>query len=158
MTRRPKSEPLGRLGAPSDAYIVAEKADVSGLRRRVRAELNECGAPPSESFDCLVALTEACTNALLHGRTTDDALPPKVAWKIDSQAARFFVKDFSNLRWSIAAHPSTRLVDFTESDAGTRIGGFGLDLMQRLMDEVEIAIEPQGTTVRLVKFFTSPIS
>jgi anti-sigma regulatory factor (Ser/Thr protein kinase) len=137
---------------------VAEKADVSGLRRRVRAELSDCGAPPSESFDCLVALTEACTNALLHGHKNEESPPPKVSWKIDSQAARFFVTDFSNLRWSIAAHPSSRLVNLAESDVGPRIGGFGLDLMQRLMDEVEIAIEPQGTTVRLVKFFTSPIS
>jgi anti-sigma regulatory factor (Ser/Thr protein kinase) len=158
MTRRSKSEPLGRLPAHGDGFVVAEKADVSGLRRRVRAKLNECGAPPAETFDCLVALTEACTNALLHGRRNDEVLPPKVSWKIDSQAARFFVKDFSNLRWSIAAHPSTRLVDLRELDSGSRIGGFGLDLMQRLMDEVEIAIEPQGTTVRLVKFFTSPIS
>jgi serine/threonine-protein kinase RsbW len=157
MTERSKSEPLGRQRPSGEAFVVAERADVSGLRRRVRAELNECGAAPSESFDCLVALTEACTNALLHGRRSDETQPPKVSWRIDSPAARFFVKDFSNLRWSIAAHPSSRLIDLTDT-ADRRIGGFGLDLMQRLMDEVDIAIEPQGTTVRLVKFFDSPTS
>lgn len=157
MTRQSESEQVGRQRPSGEAFVVSEKADVSGIRRRVRAELNECGAPPSESFDCLVALTEACTNALLHGRGSDDTQPPKVSWRIDSQAAQFYVKDFSNLRWSIAAHPSSRLIDLSDS-ADRRIGGFGLDLMQRLMDEVEIAIEPQGTTVRLVKFFSSATS
>jgi anti-sigma regulatory factor (Ser/Thr protein kinase) len=158
MIKRSKSEPRGAGRRPDDAFVVAERADVSGIRRRVRAELNECGAPPSDSFDCLVALTEACTNALLHGRGSDDAEPPKVKWNIDSQVARFFVEDFSNLRWSIASHPSSRLADLADQDLETRIGGFGLDLMRRLMDEVDISIEPHGTTVRLVKFFTSATS
>jgi anti-sigma regulatory factor (Ser/Thr protein kinase) len=158
VTKRSRSEPLGGPRPSGDAFVVTERSDVSGIRRRVRAELANRGVAASESFDCLVALTEACTNALLHGRGSSDSQPPKVSWRIDSQAAHFFVKDFSNLHWSITAHPSGRARNLTHTETGPRIGGFGIDLMQRLMDEVEIAIEPQGTTVRLVKFFGAPTS
>jgi anti-sigma regulatory factor (Ser/Thr protein kinase) len=135
----------------TDQFLVAQESDLSRIRKRVRADLKKKGVPPPASFDCLVALTEACTNALVHGRSRGRAAA-EVTWTIDSDAAQFVVKDFSNRLWSIATHPSGR-VRIEDSDLKRRIGGFGIDLMRRLMDEADISIQPHGTTVRLVKSF-----
>ncbi|MGH2788129.1 MAG: ATP-binding protein [Actinomycetota bacterium] len=158
MSRPFSSEPR-EAEVATDGCVVAREADLSGVRRRVRAELKEYGMSPSASFDCLVALTEACTNALVHGRSTgpggDQA---HVMWAIDSHAARFYVRDFSNRRWAIAVHPSGGVPPGDDPDIKERVGGLGIELMRRLMDEVDISINPHGTTVRLVKLFGRAIS
>lgn len=130
-------------------HPLADKASLSGVRRAIRSDLNRAGVDPSLSFDCLVAVTEACTNALMHGHDDEDPFP-EIEWEIDGDAARFFVLDYSTQQWSRTSHPSwDGLEDLDETE--DRVGGFGLDLMRGLMDEVEIRIGPDGTTVCLVK-------
>lgn len=129
-------------------HPLADKASLSGVRRAIRAELNRAGVDPSLSFDCLVAVTEACTNAIVHGGIHDDR-PPEIGWEIDRAEVRFYVRDFSTQEWSRRAHPSRRVV--VNGDVADRVGGFGLELMRNLMDEVQIATGAGGTTVELVK-------
>ena len=128
---------------------VFDKASLSGVRRLIRAELNRVGADPSLSFDCLVAVTEACTSALLHGIAADNDDPaPEVSWEINPQVARFYVTDFSSRSWeSRAAHPSGRPEGRPEHNPGPA----GLDLIRGLMDEVEVESRAGGTMVSLVK-------
>lgn len=130
-------------------HPLADKASLSGVRRAIRSDLNRAGADPSLSFDCLVAVTEACTNALMHGHDDEDPLP-EIEWEIDGEAARFFVQDYSTQHWSRTSHPSWDGLEEL-ADIEDRVGGFGLDLMRGLMDEVEIRIGPDGTTVSLIK-------
>jgi len=127
-------------------HPLADKASLSGIRKEIRADLSKAGADPSLSFDCLVAVTEACTNALVHGHRADDA-PPEILWEIDGRSARFYIQDYSTQEWSKTSHPSRD----AEAEFEERIGGFGLDLMRGLMDEVDIQIGSHGTTVCLVK-------
>jgi anti-sigma regulatory factor (Ser/Thr protein kinase) len=129
-------------------HAIVDKASLSGIRRRVRAELHDRGAPPSASFDCLVALTETCTDALRHTDASFGEQPPEISWIIDSDEARFLVEDHSQPRSSMAAHPSRSAVTRSQDP---RIGGFGIDIVRRLMDEVEVSIEPQGTKISLLK-------
>jgi anti-sigma regulatory factor (Ser/Thr protein kinase) len=93
-------------------------------------------------FDCLVAVTEACSNALRHGR---GEAAPRLRWRIERDCVCFDVQDYSTVRWSQGArlNGSDGLAD--------RVGGFGLELMKGLMDSVEIRMGPGGTTVGLVK-------
>jgi anti-sigma regulatory factor (Ser/Thr protein kinase) len=127
-------------------HPLADKASLSGVRKEIRADLTKVGADPSLSFDCLVAVTEACTNALVHGHRADDP-PPEILWEIDGHSARFYIQDYSTQEWSKTSHPSRD----AEAEFEERIGGFGLDLMRGLMDEVDIQIGSDGTTVCLVK-------
>jgi anti-sigma regulatory factor (Ser/Thr protein kinase) len=127
-------------------HPLADKAGLSGVRKKIRADLSKAGADASLSFDCLVAVTEACTNALLHGQSSDDP-PPEILWEIDGHSARFYIQDYSAQEWSKTSHPSRD----AEAEIEQRIGGFGLDLMRGLMDEVDIQIGPDGTTVSLTK-------
>ena len=117
------------------------------MRKAIRGDLSRVGAQPSLAFDCLVAVTEACTNALLHGQGSGEDPRPEILWEIDQGTARFYVQDYSTQQWSKTSHPSRD----AEAEIEERIGGFGLDLMRGLMDEVDIRIGPDGTTVCLVK-------
>jgi serine/threonine-protein kinase RsbW len=114
---------------------------VAVVRRSVGADLVVAGADDQARFDCLVAVTEACTNALVHGH---GEATPRVSWRIDGATARFCIEDYSEHRW---AEPPGGNGDTAE----TRTGGFGLQLMRRLMDRVDISIEAHGTTVELAK-------
>ena len=125
---------------------LADKSSLSGIRKIIRSELKDAEAPASESFDCLVAVTEACTNALVHGRGESEAPDPEIGWEIDSACARFYIRDFAPQQT-----PSTKPAAKGEE----RDGGYGLKMMRQLMDEVDIRFSPEGTTVMLVKYFES---
>lgn len=105
------------------------------------------GAEPSTAFDCLVAVTEACTNALIHGRRDLASADPRIGWDIVDEEARFWVQDFSANPWDWTAPPRETYA----FDLEARYGGFGLRLMRELMDRVDISSTPEGTAVRLMK-------
>lgn len=133
----------------SDRHTITSKAGLADVRRAIRADLREARAEAALAFDCLVAVTEACTNALLHGRDREDAPHPTVGWEIDGGTAVFCVEDYSTERWSRAMHPSRESSETQDLDE--RVGGFGLQLMRDLMDDVVIERGPAGTTVTLTK-------
>src|SRR3712207_975236 len=76
------------------AHLLVDKASLSKIRKLVRADLVKVGARPSVVFDCLVAVTEACTQAL-HGRGERVGEPSKITWTIDRSRAEFCVEDYS---------------------------------------------------------------
>jgi serine/threonine-protein kinase RsbW len=130
---------------------LVDKASVSEVRKRLREELESSGADPDLAFDCLVALTEACSNAYLHGHSEDTVdRPPLVEWEIDGRHATFIVRDFSNHGWDRTSYPSIP-VDAEMTAPETRVGGLGLKLMTDLMDTVDIERTESGTTVTLTK-------
>ena len=130
---------------------LTSRAALAAVRKAIRADLREARADPSLSFDCLVAVTEASTNALLHGTDHDDTPHPQVAWDVDELRAIFEIQDFSTEQWSRTMHPSRDILDALTQESDVRVGGFGLSLMRELMDDVEIARGPLGTTVTLTK-------
>ena len=121
---------------------LADRSTLSAIRRQIRAALNEVGAPTASAFDCLVAVTEACTNALLHGQA-EGAPAPEVRWEVTTDIARFEITDFSG-REGAEPPPQNEI---------PRDGGFGLQLMRQLMDDVDIRFSPSGTTVSMEKSF-----
>lgn len=127
------------------------KSSLSGIRRQIRSDLSAVGADESLAFDCLVAVTEACSNALVHGQARSPGSgPPEISWEVTPTQARFVIVDFSTEEWSRTVHPSWDS-DEIPDDMSRRIGGFGLDIMRGLMDDVDIRLSGTGTTVTLVK-------
>ncbi|MFN2526555.1 MAG: ATP-binding protein [Actinomycetota bacterium] len=132
-------------------HRIGDKASLSTIRRSIRSELSGVGIDPAEAFDCLIAVTEACTNALIHGRDCDGEEPdPEISWDIRDSRATFCVRDFSSARLSRAAHPAAGDV---ASGRQETLQGMGIALMHNLMDEVEIRCGPTGTEVTLYKEF-----
>ena len=128
-----------------DGFPLTDRSALGILRREIRDDFERVGADPSLVFECLVSLTEACTNALKHGQGEAEAgeHQPSVTWTIEPHSARFTVRDFSGRRWSDRREP----IDLTEPADG----GYGIELMRKLMDEVSIDTDSEGTTVRLTK-------
>ena len=137
----------------AEGYPVAGKTSLTAIRRRLRAELNRLEIDPALSFDCLVAVTEACTNALVHGMEDSETPHPELSWEIGRSSARFSIRDFSAQGWAMAAHPSGGLMDLSRDEFERRVGGFGLPIMRQLMDDVDIKLGARGTTVILTKQF-----
>jgi anti-sigma regulatory factor (Ser/Thr protein kinase) len=127
------------------------KASLSGIRRLIRADLHSVNADDSLAFDCLVAITEACSNALVHGQArSPGSPPPEISWEITRNQARFVIVDFSTEEWCRTVHPSWDSDDLP-GDMSRRVGGFGLEIMRGLMDDVDIELGSGGTRVTLVK-------
>ena len=140
-----------------NSQTLTSRAGLAGVRKAIRADLRRVRADPALAFDCLVAVTEASTNALLHGLKPDDTQHPEVTWEIDDARAVFQIQDFSTERWSRAMHPSRDVADPLDGDPEARVGGYGLQLMRELMDDVSITRGPLGTTVTLTKTLRAPV-
>lgn len=147
--------PLDNEGSSlANSRPVTDEASVSAIRRELREALGRLDVDPDESFDCLVAVTEACTNALVHGSGhNSNGRAAEVSWEFEGRLARFYVTDFSSVSWSIADRPPSGVIDVSAEEVERRIGGFGFPLMRNLMDEVDVHIGDRGTTVVLTKHF-----
>lgn len=131
-------------------HSVADKASLSGLRRSIRAVLADAGVDPSAAFDCLVAVTEACTQALIHCK--DEGDEPAVSWRLDPGSIRFDVREAACTRAvSKATHPSGRYPRATGAVDELLGPDLPLALMRSLMDEVEVCEGPSGRIVSLTK-------
>ena len=128
---------------------VADKASLSDLRRSIRADLTRAGVDPGRAFDCLVAVTEACTKVLLQ-QATDSFDGPAITWEIDSGCVRFQIHERFTRTSSKASHPS----------GGGRATFPGLEvvpddlplaLMSGLMDEVVVRDGSGGRITTLTK-------
>ena len=114
----------------------------------MRADLSRAGIDDAVTFDCLVAVTEACSNALIHGRGDNDETDPVVSWRIEPSCLSFLIQDFAGREWSKNVHPSR---EAPETILDSRVGGYGLGLMTALMDSVDIGYRSGGTMVAMVK-------
>lgn len=131
------------------AHLLVDKASLSKIRKLVRADLVKVGAEPSVVFDCLVAVTEACTRAL-HGRGDRAGDPSKITWVIDRSHAEFCIEDFS-VRTTPPAkpHPKRRIHEVIEEETG--MPGLGEGVIDELMDEVDVAETRVSRSVKMTK-------
>ncbi len=122
------------LPAPSLALrLVSDPSSLAEVRRELRTWLDGSGVEPDEANDILVACSEACANAIVHA--TDPSAPDfEVTGTRVNGEISLVVRDFG--RWR-------------EPDPARESGGFGLKLMEALMDEVEVSSRDTGTEVRL---------
>lgn len=128
-------------------HPLADKSSIGRLRKRIQQELVDAGWSESAAFDCLVAVSEAGVNAILHGTEEGDSRP-EVGWAVTPQTAEFLIRNHSSRGWSRRAQPSNKRRERSKVD---RSGGWGLELMELLMDEVSIDAGPSQTEVRLFK-------
>lgn len=123
---------------------VADKASLSDLRRSIRADLAAAGADPSITFDCLVAVTEACAAALAGCSEGSD--PPDISWDVHPGWVCFRVTQTCERTRSKAWHPSR-----AAAGRGVVDDALPLVLIQGLMDGVRVEDRPSGRIVTLTK-------
>jgi len=103
------------------------------LRERVRMWLEEAGATKTETFEVLLAVTEAFANAVEH---PDDPRSHvvDVEGTIGDQAVTVSIRDYGT--WQ-------------GEDTKKEEGGMGLVMMEELMDAVRVECFQDGTTVTM---------
>lgn len=112
--------------------LPVELAALAPMRSSLRTWLERHGAAADEVFDILVAVNEACSNAMEHPLARRD---PEVALEAEVVEGQVSIVIRDGGRWR-AARPG-----------GDR--GRGLDLMRTLVEGVEVTPSSEGTSVRL---------
>jgi anti-sigma regulatory factor (Ser/Thr protein kinase) len=108
------------------------------IRKFVRREAEAAGLPPDSINDLVLAVSEACANAVLHSGSEDI----EVTWVPSDDCVEVVIRDRGVF---------IRRVPIPELD---KTRGHGIPLMMALMDEVGVSEGTDrrpGTTVRLVK-------
>ena len=118
--------------APFAAVIAPVADELATLRRDLRAWLAGAGATEREAGDVLIAVGEACANAIEHARATSGSTIEVRAQLVGREVV---LRIFDQGRWRTAAPRSQR--------------GHGLRLMRVLMDGIDIASVRDGTRVEL---------
>ena len=113
-------------------HVLESNASVSKIRALIKAELIKAGVRPSGAFDCLVAVTEACSKALRHQRESEIEKRPRIGWEISAGQAVFFVDDFSGRDWEM----EVPTIDLDNPLTQLGIDGFGVTALRKLMDDV----------------------
>jgi anti-sigma regulatory factor (Ser/Thr protein kinase) len=119
--------------ASLELRLQARAESVPVLRGRVRAWLEDAGASKADTFEVLLATTEAFTNAVEHPHQPTSQLVD-IAGSITDHTITVSIRDYG--RW--------RGGSVTKEE-----GGFGLVLMEALMDAVRVESAMDGTTVTM---------
>lgn len=129
------------LPAPSlELRLTSEPSSLAEVRRELRGWLDRGGVTSEEANDILVACSEACANAIVHAThaTTEDF---EVTGTRSNGEISVVVRDHG--RWR-------------DPDPARDSGGYGLKLMEALMDDVQVTTEETGTEVRLRRRIAAP--
>jgi anti-sigma regulatory factor (Ser/Thr protein kinase) len=117
------------LGAHLSFRLPTRPGVLRPLRATIRRWLGEAGATEQESFEIVVAVGEACANAVQHAGSASPEF--EFEGSIDDQV-RIVIRD--NGVWR---------------DPSPSIGGRGIAIMRQFMDEAEVRRGPHGTEVIL---------
>ncbi|MEV6709863.1 ATP-binding protein [Micromonospora wenchangensis] len=128
----------GEGGAPSAfrTALAADPAQLSPAREALRAWLTGAGVEEADVEVVLIAVGEACANAIEHGYRFAPGASVTVSARLRAGRLEVEIRDTGGWREG-------------PSQGGDR--GRGRLIMARLMDESQLDGTPDGTTVRLVK-------
>ena len=116
--------------------VEAKTSRLADVRQFVEEVASEAALDLERIFDCKVAVSEACANALEHAGC--HPLPLEVSARLQARRLTFVVTDNGPFR------------TLSSPREDTRNRGLGMPLMVALMDEVSFARSPGGgTTVSL---------
>jgi len=136
-----------RRGAVAVLTLHPEPENIREARRLVARVANAAGASPEQVGDLLIAVSEACTNAIESHHAAADGgavdlqvvrAQDELVVTVEDQGRGF---DFDNR----APRPPLGHADHLQIERG-----WGLDLMRALVDRFSIERTPLGTRVRLV--------
>jgi serine phosphatase RsbU (regulator of sigma subunit)/anti-sigma regulatory factor (Ser/Thr protein kinase) len=126
------------LEGPMAMTLPTDAAVLAGMRGTIGRWLAAAGADPDERFDIALSASEAAANAIEHAYGGRES-----TFTVSCEAIEGLITVTVRDRglWRTANAPG---------------GGRGLEIMRRLVDDVEIASDEKGTTVRLRKRLSDP--
>ena len=128
--------------ASSELHVLARRSELGVARKYAEDVAAAFGMDADGRYEFVYAVNEAVTNAIRHGASDEEDMI-HMSISTDADRLTFCVHDRGTF-----VIPE---VDVDESS----LGGRGLALMASLVDEVDLHIDPGGTTVRLTKLRAS---
>jgi serine/threonine-protein kinase RsbW len=125
-----------------EARFPSAPSAVSAARRAARAFARRCGFGQWEISDIVLAVGEACNNAVEHAHVTGGQFTMRCH---DGDGVATFEIEDRGGGFELNGQGAT----IPPSERGVR--GLGIFLMRCLMDEVQYDTNAAGTTVRLTK-------
>jgi len=128
-----------RIVVPSNLDYLAE------VDKFVEKKLKKTGLTKSQLADIAISVTEAVTNAMLHGNKKDPHKEVTIDVQVKPSEVVITIQDQGN------GFDPEKVPNPTEGDL-IKVAGRGVFIYKALMDRVEFSIKPQdGTTVKMVK-------
>ena len=122
----------------SELHVLARRSELGIARKYAEDVAAAFGLDEDSRYEFVYAVNEAVTNAISHGASDEEDMI-HMSIIADADRLTFAVRDRGTFV-------------MPEADgADTSAGGRGLALMASLVDEVDVHIDPGGTTVRLSK-------
>jgi anti-sigma regulatory factor (Ser/Thr protein kinase) len=122
----------------SELHVLARRSELGVARKYAEDVAAAFGLDADSRYEFVYAVNEAVTNAIRHGASDEEDMI-HMSIIADANRLTFAVRDRGTFPM-----PSTESTEAPES-------GRGLALMASLVDEVQLHIDPGGTTVRLSK-------
>jgi len=123
---------------PRELVLHADLSSLKQARDWATEVAGDFGLPEDDHFQVTLAMSEAVTNAIIHGSCSERDIV-RLAARVEHGLLVFEVVDRG-----VGAEPE-RLAE----------GGRGLELVGLVMDEVELRREQRGTVLRFAKRFAA---
>ena len=115
----------------------------------IEKKLKKIGIKKNQLTDIAISVSEAVTNAVVHGNKNDLSKKVKIKLKIDSSCVEVTVEDEGG-----GFDPGSVQSPVEEENLLKEVGR-GVFILKSLMDKVDIIYGPKkGTRVKMVKFLT----
>ena len=124
--------------ATSELHVLARRSELGVARKYAEDLAAAFGLDADSRYEFVYAVNEAVTNAIRHGASDEEDMI-HMSITADADRLTFAVRDQGTF-----VMPEADAPEVSE-------GGRGLALMASLVDEVDLHIDPGGTTVRLSK-------
>ena len=122
----------------SELHVLARRSELGVARKYAEDVAAAFGLTEDSRYEFVYAVNEAVTNAIRHGASDEEDMI-HMSITADADRLTFAVRDRGTF-----VMPEADAPEVSE-------GGRGLALMASLVDEVDLHIDPGGTTVRLSK-------
>ena len=122
----------------SELHLLARRSELGVARKYAEDVAAAFGLDADSRYEFVYAVNEAVTNAIRHGASDEEDMI-HMSITADADRLTFAVRDRGTF-----VMPEADAPEVSE-------GGRGLALMASLVDEVDLHIDPGGTTVRLSK-------
>jgi len=115
----------------------------------IERKLKKLGIKKDQIADIAISVSEAVTNAVVHGNKNDLSKKVKISLKVNSSCVEVWVEDEGD-----GFDPQSIRSPIEEENLLKEVGR-GVFILKSLMDKVDFFCRPKkGTRVKMVKFLT----
>lgn len=128
--------------------IPCNKAHLKDVRNFVKDALSGTALSKQETHMLVLAIDEACANAIIHGNDCNEKKKIEIELVLDNKNLQVEIFDIGAKHPSSAKEPA---VDWTACVERGDKGGLGLFIMFKIMDKVSFYRRAEGYACKLLK-------